>query len=259
VLTGTIPATCANGTKVVISGMTGNTAANGNFWLGNVTAGAGGTATVYSDAGLTTPVTGNGAWVSGGTVTANAKVWAPKFFVEPSDGSIHFLVNLIPSAGTSFQVYMIDLASPNDPTSTPTAPYAITGTGLPSSMYDAMMIKIGSTYYLLYGAGGVGCFTSASRATGFTQQFTVASNHFGVGAVEGPYLLVLDDGNVLLYADYVPVDSTKGCFALKLASGTFPASDTWSTSRNAQTLIGSTGNWEVCLPRHGSIIRASWP
>ena len=60
-----------NGWKVLIENVGGNTAANGTYYA--KTAGySGGQFALYSDAGLTTPVTGNGAYTAGtGTVKSN--------------------------------------------------------------------------------------------------------------------------------------------------------------------------------------------
>lgn len=58
-----------SGQKLNISGATGNTAANGDFYVKKNTST---TFSLYSDATLTTGVAGNGAWVSGGTINIPA-------------------------------------------------------------------------------------------------------------------------------------------------------------------------------------------
>lgn len=57
----------ADGDYVTISGVVGNTAANGSFYV-KVTGYSSTTFALYSDKALTTGVAGNGAWSSGGSV-----------------------------------------------------------------------------------------------------------------------------------------------------------------------------------------------
>lgn len=58
----------SNGQRVALANIGGNTAANGTFYAGSV---SGATFSLYSDAGLTVGVAGNGAYTSGGAVSAS--------------------------------------------------------------------------------------------------------------------------------------------------------------------------------------------
>jgi hypothetical protein len=60
-----------NGQQITISGVTGNTAANGTFYIKKNTAT---TFSLYSDANLTTAVAGNGAYAAGGTISLPASI-----------------------------------------------------------------------------------------------------------------------------------------------------------------------------------------
>jgi hypothetical protein len=57
------------GQQITISGVTGNTAANGTFYIKKNTST---TFSLYSDANLTVPVAGNGAYIGGGTISLPA-------------------------------------------------------------------------------------------------------------------------------------------------------------------------------------------
>ena len=70
----TVPAYgLANGQPVTISGVTGNTNANGSNYA-KTTSYTSTTFGLYSDSGLTTPVAGSGAYVSGGILTVTPNV-----------------------------------------------------------------------------------------------------------------------------------------------------------------------------------------
>lgn len=64
------------GEKVNISGITGNVIANGDRYIRkrNKT-----TAALYSDAALTVPIIGSGAYISGGTIKRYVTVWAQDY------------------------------------------------------------------------------------------------------------------------------------------------------------------------------------
>lgn len=59
------------GTQVIISGVTGNTAANGTWYVGNVTANTFG---LFTDTSATVPVVGNGVYGGGGTIQLPTEV-----------------------------------------------------------------------------------------------------------------------------------------------------------------------------------------
>jgi hypothetical protein len=176
---------------------------DGKWWLA-ATAGGGTNATayfyLYSSADLLTWSAVANISTSGPGTTAT---WAPSWFVDPSDDSIHIIVALA-TGGSTHALY--ELHPTNRAMTTWSTPVLIGGTGFPSDYIDGSVTKVGATYYLWFkdniaGNEWIDVFTSSSLTTGYTALHTGdwAGWKAAVGAIEAPVIVGLDDGRWRIY------------------------------------------------------------
>jgi hypothetical protein len=122
------------------------------------------------------------------------RVWAPSWFIDPADGSVHIFVCCSTSSSTSnFQIY--EVHPTNEMMTTWSTPVAITITGV-SNCIDPFMVYKGGTYYLWYKEETADYIQYASSAT-LTGTYTnvETGNWASWGSpMENPSLVLLPDG-----------------------------------------------------------------
>lgn len=103
--------------------------------------------------------------------SSGRSLWAPSWFVDPSDGSIHLIVSMDAFAGSNH--YLAEMHPLDTYLTTWSDPVAIAGTWTAASMIDGFEFKKGSTYYIFYKNDArpnpyIEIATSSSPFSGFT-------------------------------------------------------------------------------------------
>jgi hypothetical protein len=180
-------------------------------------------------------------------ITGVKFVWAPEFFVD-SDGTVRVYATCTINADWNhdFKVYEVHATAAD--LSTWSAPVEVTGTGMPASIIDAFMLKVGDTYYLWYKDNGpaecINYATSANPTSGFTQQ--ASGDWAGWGArVEGPTVIQLPDGRYRAYFQHYEWDP-------------YRATQWWSEASNLagpwSAKVQVVAPWPIV---HGSVLRVT--
>ena len=174
-------------------------------------------------------------------------VWAPEFFIDPADDSVHVFVtcNAEVSTVNNFKIYEVH---PTDTGMTTwSTPVEVTG-DFPSSVIDVFVHKIDSTYYLWYKNNGTEfvCFaTSTSLTSGYVTQKSGDWAGWG-SAIEGPCVVELPDGRWRIYLQkYVMSPYSATIYYSESTSAAIEG--TWSTKARI------VDPWAVM---HGTMLRS---
>ena len=170
-------------------------------------------------------------------------VWAPEWFVDPDDGSIHVYVSVGNSSINDFYIWEVHPTA--DDMSTWSAPVQVVITGKYNTI-DPFVVKKGSTYYLWYKLRGSPTYieyaSSSNRAGPFTVVESGAWSTLSVDLHEAPALVKLSDTKWRCYINqYSGFDS----IAMKYADST----DDWSTWSSLTTMD------TPFLAAHGTVLR----
>lgn len=175
--------------------------------------------------------------------------WAPEWFVEPSDGSLHltFTSSLTPiNFGLDrFQPY--EVHPTNAGLTTWSTPVSLTSVDLPNSIIDTQLVKVGSTYYLWYCDKRASEYVSYASSSSMTGPYTVqkSGNWAGWGTfMEGPCLVLQADGTTWR----IYFDEALGTFdsgQIKYSDST----DNWATW-TTKAPIGQ----DVVQTKHGTVV-----
>ena len=137
---------------------------------------------------------------------ANQRTWAPEWFVDPADGSLHalFAGSATGNAFTGFQIYETHPTVSTNLAGAWSVPAALNVSGLPNNMIDPQMVVVGGTYYLIW-SNATTHYIEIASASSLAGPFTSveSGNWAGWGSpLEGPCLgLVGSTWEIILDAE----------------------------------------------------------
>jgi len=155
------------------------------------------------------------SWIKVGNISVSIPlvlhIWAPSWFINPSDGSLHLILNCNTSSNLSFAPY--EMHPTNSGMTSWSASTLITGNiaFTVTDMIDCFMEFINGTYYLWYkndSSQYIELASSSSPFSGYTKIKTGDWNGWGHGNITGsnhgyeaPCALQLTNGTWILYVD----------------------------------------------------------
>jgi hypothetical protein len=134
------------------------------------------------------------------SVGSTEPAWAPQFYYSTGSSTLYLIISIssdgTPTGSFSGKVYALNIGA-----GTLTYSTTIAGTGLPTSMIDSLIVKVGSTYHLVYKNETLGTIEHATSSSEFSGYTVAHSNVFGENGVEGPSLLFMGGTTWRLYCD----------------------------------------------------------
>lgn len=189
-------------------------------------------------------------------VGSTTLAWAPEWFIDPDDDSVHIIVALGASS-TTMQLYETHPTATDFTTwSTPTV---LTGTSLPACMIDGFILKVSGTYYTFYkndvsGQKYTEVMTSTSLTSGYVVQGsghwmsnwpTVSGNGW-----EGVCVVQIDANTWHMYIDNTDVSDNGLGYQYSIYTGSPGAG--WLTGSNWAAPVNQS---DPFVKRHGTVIR----
>lgn len=170
------------------------------------------------------------------------RVWAPEWFVDPSDDSVHVFVACSTDSGSHFTIY--ETHPTNTEMTAWSDPVAITGVGLPTVMIDPFVVKREETYHLWYKGDNATNLISYASSSSLLSDYTVSQSGDWAGwgnNLEGHALLSLGGSSWRIYFDKY-AGASQGMYYSE-------STDNWATwSAKALTTPSTL--------RHGTVITA---
>jgi hypothetical protein len=167
-------------------------------------------------------------------------VWAPDWFVDPADDSVHVFVacNTTSHMVNGFKIY--EVHPTNAAMTLWSAPVEVTGVGFPASLIDPFVQKVGNTYQLWY-KDNLEELVEVATSNSLTSGYTVVKTGDWAGwgtKTEGSCLVELPDGKWRHYMQvYVSVPYSIAVYYSD--SATADPLGAWG----AKTLLGAP--WQV--------------
>jgi hypothetical protein len=189
--------------------------------------------------------------VSMSSITGVRHVWAPEFFVD-DDGTVRVYVTCNTNGTLTDGFVIYETHATNAALTTWSTPVLVTGTGLPSSILDAYMLKSGGTYYLWYkdNVTQYNCYaTSTNPTSGFTEIHDGNWTNWGIKS-EGPTIIPLPDGTWRAYLQHYENENTPSYTTTQWWSEALALSGPWSAKTQVVT------PWPIM---RGTVLRVTDP